>query len=285
MSKMPRLFQVLTVLILALFLSAGTAGAAKAPTTAAATTARGMWIWDRPATKTVIDFAKVNGVNDLVVFVPDTPDLAWLSDLRAQSRAVGMQMHALGSETWWLDQPDAAVAWQQRVTQTGLFDGFHFDVEPWLHADWNTDQPSVVAKYLQFLDAVTATDLSVDLDVSFWLYGISAPDGSRLDEAVLARVDAITVMSYRDTATGPDSITSISAPTLDAAVRAGKPARLAVETNYLGPTAVDAKQTFYGERRSRMSSVMAAVDTAMAGNSAYAGIVVHDRRGWAAMRK
>ena len=57
-------------------------------------------------------------------------------------------------------------------------------------------------------------------------------------------------MSYRDTATGPDSISGLGATALAAAAAAGKPARLAVETNDLGSTPVD--------HRNRPSSASAA---------------------------
>ena len=168
---------------------------------------------------------------------------------------------------------------------SNLFDGVHLDIEPWLHPDWHVDRPALIARYLHLLETVSASSLPVELDISFWLHEIAAPDGGRLDQAVLNRVDAVTVMSYRDTATGPDSITALGATALAAAAAVGKPARLAVETNYLGSTAVDQKQTFYGERRSRLSRVLDEVDAAEAGTTSYAGVAVHDRRGWAAMKK
>ncbi|WP_104105154.1 hypothetical protein [Nocardioides sp. 616] len=250
---------------------------------------RAMWVWDRPGVASLVDFATSNGVGELFVHVPSAPSLGWYTNLRTRTRAAGIEVHALGSETWWIDDPEAAVAWQREVLATGLFDGVHLDIEPWLHADWDADRSALLERYLHLLDRMAESPVPVELDISFWLHEITAPDGGRLDEAVLARVDAVTVMSYRDTATGPDSITGLGGTALAAATRAGKPARLAVETNDLGATPVDAKQTFHGERRARLVNVLAQVDAAVAANAAYApsyaGIAVHDRRGWAAMKR
>lgn len=293
-----RLVRMTVLLVLAALLAAtvpanagsggksGKSSTKPSPSVASATVAkRAMWVWDKPSVTTLVDFARANGVTELFVHVPTSLDLAWFTTLRNSTRAAGIKVQALGSETWWIDSPDAAVAWQQRAVATGLFDGVHLDIEPWLHADWDLDRPALVTRYLHLLDRMAASGVPVELDISFWLHEIAAPGGGRLDEAVLARVDAVTVMSYRDTATGPDSITGLGAAALGAAARAGKPARLAVETNYLGSTAVDQKQTFHGERRARMTTVMSEVDAALAGSTAYAGIAVHDRRGWAAMKR
>ena len=62
-------------------------------------------------------------------------------------------MHALGSETSWIDDVPAALRWQSAALGTGLFDGVHLDVEPWLHADWGgAGQPAMLDRYLDLLD-------------------------------------------------------------------------------------------------------------------------------------
>lgn len=276
---MKRLAAALLVLLMVAFAS---------PVHAAATPQRAMWVWDRPPPRSLVSFASDQGVQDLFVAVPadvaDSP--GWYRDLRSRTRSAGIRMHALGGDPAWIDQPGSALTWQRNVLGTGLFDGAHLDVEPWRHPAWDTDRDAVVAGYLDLLDRLGAdTALPVEADVAFWLDQVATAQGGRLDEAVLARVDAITVMSYRDTATGPDSITAVGAAALDAAARAGKPARLAVETNFLGSDPVAQKQTFFGQRRTELAAVLAAVDAASAGQSAYRGVAVHDRAGWTALRR
>jgi hypothetical protein len=257
---------------------------------APATQHRGMWVWDRPKVTSLVAFATKNGVQDLFVSVPaDLPtsgQLGWFRTLRSQTTAAGIRVHALGSETTWIDDVPAALRWESAALGTGLFDGVHLDVEPWLHGAWGTDgQVAMLGRYLDLLDRLsTASGLPVEADIAFWLDRVAVTEG-RLDEAVLARVDAVTVMSYRTTVTGPDSITGVGAAALDAAGRAGKPARLAVETNYLGSDPVSRKQTFWGSSQVQLVTALAAVDAAEAGSAAYAGIAVHDRAGWEALRR
>ena len=162
----------------------------------------------------------------------------------------------------------------------------HLDVEPWLHAAWGgAGQAAMLGRYLDLLDQLgSATPLRVEADIAFWLDQVTVAEG-RLDEAVLARVDAVTVMSYRTAVTGPDSITALGAAALVAGARAGKPVRLAVETNYLGPDPVSRKQTFYGSTQTEVTTALAAVDAAEAGSASYAGMAVHDRVGWEALKR
>jgi hypothetical protein len=279
-----RLALVALIAVMASFLlpASGAAGAEPG--------ARAMWVWDRPQVKSLVAFASKQGVRDLFVSVPwnlpASGDLPWLRTLRTQSSAAGIRVHALGSETTWIDDPASALRWQSDAVDSGLFDGVHLDVEPWLHPAWGgAGQAEMLGRYLDLLGLMSAaTTLPVEADVAFWLDQVTV-GGGRLDEAVLARVDRVTVMTYRNTATGPDSITALGAAALDAAARAGKPARLAVETRYLGSDPVARKQTFWGLSQARLTEVLAAVDSAEAGAPAYAGVAVHDRAGWEALRR
>lgn len=282
---------LLAGLLLPLVLATGLGPASAARrTTTPAPAARAMWVWTRPAVSTLVSFASSHGVRALFVSVPaDLPhatDLAWVRTLAGQASTAGIRLYALGSDTGWIDDPQAAVAWETAALSTGYFAGVHLDVEPWLHADWGTpNQPALLGRYLDLLDQVNAAStLPVELDISFWLHTLAAPDGSPLDVAVMSRVDAVTVMSYRSTATGPDSITDIGAHALATAAAAGIPARLAVETNYLGSDAASRKQTFSGMRASALTSAMAAVDAAEVGAPAYAGISVEDYNGWKVLK-
>lgn len=250
---------------------------------------RATWVWGRPSTSTLVSFATGEGVRDLFVSVPwrvttQPTEMTWLRDLRTRATAAGIRVHALGSETSWIDDHASALTWQREALSTGLFDGVHLDVEPWLHPDWSGDRTALLRRYLGLLAAAAGdTAARVEADISFWL-DQHVVDGQRVDEAVLARVDAVTVMTYRDTATGEDSIAALGEAALAAADRAGKPARLAVETHHLGTDPVAEKQTFAGATRAVLTTAMAAVDAAVRHHPSYAGIAVHDVAGWQALR-
>lgn len=256
---------------------ASAAGAGPAP-------GRAMWVWDRSPVAELVDFASAQGVRELFVSAPTalatSPDLGWYRQLRDATRAAGIRVQALGSETTWIDHPRQALAWQSSALSTGLFDGVHYDVEPWIHPRWATDRTAVARSYLGLLDDLArATALPVEADLAFWLDEVKV-NGQRLDVAALARVDAVTVLTYRTVATGPDSITALGGRALDAGARAGKPVRLAVETRQLGDDPVAAKQSFAGHTRTELDRVLAEVDAAEATSASYRGMAVHDRVGW-----
>ena len=258
------------------------------PAGAAATSKRATWVWTRPAAKTLVSWAAKQKLAELFVYVgPDlatSRDLTWVRSVVAQAHSSGIRVAALGGDTAWIDDPAQAVAWQRSAVSTGLFDGVHVDLEPWTRGDWDTRRSEVVAGYLDVLAQLAgATTLPLEADIAFWLHQVPTASGSPLDEAVMRRVDAVTVLSYRNTATGPDSITDLGAHELATAVAVGIPCRLAVETNYLGADAVSRKQTFYGLGITALTRALATVDGVEAGSAAYNGIAVHDYAGWRAL--
>jgi hypothetical protein len=272
--------------------NAAPARAAKKPGSTTSSTvvgARAMWVWTRPAPSTLVDFAKRNGVGELFLSVPAelpaSSALTWVRSVAALAGPAGIRLQALGGDVGWLGHPDQAVAWQHAALSTGLFAGSHVDLEPWQDARWGTStQPQAVRDYLAVLDQLRAdTTLPLEADVSFWLWTISTDSGQPLDAAVLQRVDGYTIMSYRNTVTGTDSITDIGAHELATASSLGKRSRLAVETNYLGSDATSTKQTFYGKTRSTLAAALNATNTAEAKVSGYAGIAVEDYDGWNAL--
>jgi hypothetical protein len=93
-------------------------------------------------------------------------------------------------------------------------------------------------------------------------------------------VDAVTVLSYRNTVTGPDSIIDVSASAVATARDLSVPCRLAVETKYLGATPVKRKQTFHGLGHAALRSALQEVDTLMRPHSSYVGMAVHDHQHW-----
>lgn len=249
---------------------------------------RATWVGPRPDALTLVSWARKQSVTELFLQVgPDlvsSPDLAWVRSVVTQAGAAGIRVAALGGEITWIDHPCLALAWQQSALLTGLFDGVHVDIEPWTRSDWDSRRDAVVDGYLGVIEMLaTATSLPLEADIAFWLHTVPTATGTPLDQAVMDRVDAVTVMSYRNTVCGPDSITSIGAHALASAAAVGIPCRLAVETNYLGDDAVSRKQTFHGTSVRTLELALTTVDAAESGTPAYAGMAVHDYAGWRAL--
>jgi hypothetical protein len=249
---------------------------------------RAVWVWNQPRPAELVRFARSHRVREMYLWVPTelagTPRLAWVRRVAARTRGTQIRLLALGGDKSWLDHPDTALRWQAAALSTGLFTAAHVDFEPWQHRRWDTNKPAAIAGYLSVLSQLqAASEMPLEADIGFWLGGHDTAEGICLDEAVMRRVDAVTVMTYRQKVSGADSITSLGATALATAARVGIPARLAVETRYLGTGPINRKQTFHGTSRAVVRRALEAVDAVEADAVAYAGMAVHDVAGWRAL--
>ncbi|HWG99158.1 MAG TPA: hypothetical protein VNV66_07495 [Pilimelia sp.] len=247
----------------------------------AAAAPRAMWLWSRADPAAVIHFAVARGVAEIYAAVPwnvgASGDLPRLQDLKQRADAAGIRLSALGGDPEWAVNHWAARTWQRSAMETGLFAATHVDVEPYVLDRWNTDRAGTVSAFLGMLDAMRANDpRPLEADVPFWYGGIAA-GGRTLADEVLDRVDAVTVMSYRDTATGPNSMADVAADMLVRGTASGTPVRLGAETHPLPDCPYC---TFAEEGQAAMLSTLAAVDAAVSGYQAYAGIAVHHYDSW-----
>ncbi|NUO36767.1 MAG: hypothetical protein HOQ27_17130 [Dermatophilaceae bacterium] len=263
-------------------------------TASAPTDTRAMWVWDTSTPTATVDLAVSAGIDQLFVAVP--PNLTTSSQLPAirtladRAKAAGIRVDALGGDPGWVDNPTWVVTyWLKPAKSSGLFAGIHVDVEPYSTPAWTSNQPTVVSNYLTLLDKLKANagTSPVEADIPFWFDTIPAKAAgggtSSLDREIMKRTAGVTVMAYRNTATGPDGTLDISAAALTAGAALGKPVRLGQETTYLGDTAAERKQTFYGWTRTDMETQLMQVNAGAAAYPSYAGLAIHSAAGYAAM--
>ena len=153
----------------------------------------------------------------------------------------------------------------------------------WSRTPWPSGTPTSrrrFASFLSLLDQMQALDPSgLEVDVPFWYGTIPAATGNLADQ-VLSRVDAVTVMSYRDTATGVNSMMDVGTDMLTRGAAVGKPVRLAAETQNMPDCA---HCTFYEQGQLQMGKTLSKVDTAAQSFSTFAGIAVHHYNSWIAL--
>ena len=94
---------------------------------------------------------------------------------------------------------------------------------------------------------------------------------------MLRRVNGVTVMSYRDTGTGPNSMLAVSQDWLARGKAAGKRVRLGAET---GPLADCPYCTFAEEGATHLDAELSKVDAATRTAAAFGGIAVHHYGAW-----
>ena len=270
---------VVTALVLPETSIAGRTGLAAAPART-----RAMWLWgDNPAAE-VVTWAAGQGVSEIFVYVSPSVlvngDLARLQEMRQRADALKIKLSALGGDSSWVTDHRAALAWQRTVVRTGIFAGIHLDVEPYLTDGWTRDLTGTQQSFLALLDKMrTASALPIEADVPFW-YGQYRVGAKNLADEVLRRVSAITVMSYRDTGTGPNSMLAISQDWLGRGATAGKRVRLGAETVPL-PDCTHC--TFHEEGAARLSQELAKVDAGTRQSPAFAGIAIHRYGTWRAL--
>jgi len=280
---MPLVAATVAGVLLAVVLPAAPAAAATAPP-------RAMYVWQWQDPQAVVSVATQRGVGTLFVAVPadltTSPQLPAVRALVAAATANGLRVDALGGDPGWVDQPTWAVDhWLRPTLATGLFSGVHVDVEPWATPAWTKKQATTVSRYLTLLDTLVgaAGPRPVEADIPFWFDGVTAGRRSTLDREVMRRVAGVTVMAYRNTASGSDGTIALAATELAVGASLGKPVRVGQETMFLGTDPVSVKQTFDGQTLTRMESQLALVDAGAGAYASYAGIAVHDYTAWSAM--
>ncbi len=263
----------------------GAASAGSAGLTAVKAGTRAMWVWgDYPASE-VVTWAAGKGVTEIFVYVSPNAltngDLARLQQMRQLADGVRIKLSALGGDPAWTTDHAAALAWLRTVVATGIFSGIHLDVEPYLTPGWTRSLAATEQAYLGLLDEVRAgSTLPLEADVPFWS-GQYQVGSKNLADEVLKRVTAVTVMSYRDTATGPNSMTAISQDWLTRGATAGKRVRLGAETD---PLPECAYCTFAQDGTKKMNQELTKVDAAERTAGAYGGVAIHRYGAWRSLK-
>ncbi len=251
---------------------------------------RATWVWTRPDPEDLLSWVQAERVAHVFLGVGKdighSPEGVWARAVVELMHRHGVTVAALGGDLGWLTETCAALDWQRAVTAAQLFDGVHLDVEVWTHPQWTSQPRPLGAAYLRLLRRLVADGtLPIEADIGFHLNQVPGDSGASLEVDVMHVVDAVTVLSYRNTVTGPDSMTGVATSALASAAEAGISCRLAAETQNLGTDPVARKQTFYGLGKAALDQALAEVDRTLAEHHVYAGVAVHDYEHWRLLRR
>ncbi|GAA1465894.1 hypothetical protein [Microbacterium thalassium] len=241
--------------------------------------ARSAWLWteaSRPATPAdLASFAARNMVRDAWVSVP------WAGPTRATAAHVralggrGIRAACLGGDATWSTDADAAAAWADRATASGMFTSVHLDIEPWALPEWTTHADVLLTGLARTVSAVAAASrgLPVEVDLPGW---VARTHPAGFDQAVRA-ADRVTIMAFRDTA-------AAIADEADAAVAvaAGR-----ARTFRVGVDTVPSPRpetTFHDDGRDALARHTSAVALEFARLPGFAGIAVHNLAAWRELR-
>lgn len=170
------------------------------------------------------------------------------------------------------------------------FDGVNCDIEPHGQAEWYDDVPAYQLQYLNMLDKMIQRRNVAEINLSF---GPAIPrwfdknsqcrniewhgETKWLADHVQDISDYVSIMDYRDIASGPSGIIKGGQGEVDYATEIGKDDSLVigVETMDYGSTGDPESCTFNEECRTWMESVLADVVDAFSSEAGYGGIAVH----------
>ncbi len=259
-----------------------------------------MWVWDNPVDGAVdprgtgygpaepaqlAAFVREHRLTTVHLSAPwasdEGPVAPWLTAAVDAVRAEGASVGVLGGDPPWLDQPQLAVQWMRAATHERAVTHVQLNVEPWTLPAWETDRSGSVTRWLAMLDAVRAelpAGVGLGVDVPYWLAWEPWGDGTVAD-AAMARADRVEVVAFVDHAHGPDGILALSADAVAAAVDAGLPFTVGVETD-TPQVAGGAQWTFGDDGVEALDRETALVADALAGTPGYEGVAVQHYRTW-----
>jgi hypothetical protein len=294
----------LRVLLLELGLAVISMNAAAAPP-------RAVWLWEKdayrildekPARAEALRFLTGKGIGTVYFYADAWRGRNAIVDQPDRLRAVVRAMHKRGLRVAALlgsaelqtqeyvlpDRRDRAIAMFERVLDYNRsskslerFDGVNVDIEPYLLDDWAERTEELARDYLDlgaiFMDLKRARDpkLVVGPAMPFWWDGIEGLSwngrAARLSEHVQDLYDYVSLMDYRNFATGGDGIIAHAENELAYGSKIGKPVWIGIETLPGDP----AKLTFHGKDEAALERELALVADHCRSERSFAGFVIH----------
>jgi hypothetical protein len=227
------------------------------------------WYWQGAAAPAAT--ASEEGLGTVYLYAEGGFD-AKVRKAMAALRAQGTEVEALGGEPVWARPHNRAGLLEfVRAARRQRIEAIHLDIEPYSLRMWRTDRARLMRSYLNALGAArrAAGPIPVNADIPYW-------HGPGLLHRILRRVDAVTVMDYRDA--GSEAV-EFAREEVRAAADAGKKATIGLETGDVRPGSV----TFFEEGRTALTDAIAEIRTAYEDHRGFGGIAVHDAASLAAL--
>jgi len=259
---------------------------------------KGTWIWDsRIIAKNqdlILGFASDHHVT--AIYLQMNRDIApnVYADFIRSAKKKQIRVEALAGRPDWAfksnqDQIKTFISWTlQYNASVGLeerFDGLHFDIEPYLLAEWETKNKKILEEWihnLRFMEQETrGSGLKITLDVPYWLHNVKVPDTEYSFSAwLLEKFDCLVIMDYRNHALGKNGIVDNAHAMLREASALNKQAIVAVET---AKSSEGDRVSFYSKSVDFMEQELQTAHQELSQYTSYAGMAIHDYKSWTAM--
>lgn len=208
------------------------------------------WLWDTATIQSkgneILSFLEKHQVNQVFLQVNNKIPSTGYKAFIAKATSKNIKVHALDGAPDWVGSKgethvksffDWVKAYQKQALPNERFAGIHLDVEPYLHSSWNANYSKAVISYQTLLTNAKkySQELTLPLgaDIPFWFdektYNNKLGKGD-LASWVIRTVDYVSIMAYRDQATGPNGIIELAKNEVLFATSLGKPVIIGVET-------------------------------------------------------
>jgi len=262
----------------------------------------------------LLDFSANEGITDFFLQVAteslsggtyrlSSPET--LANYIRQAGQRGIRVHALDGAPNFallerhqvvLARVQAVLDYNESAAPADRFAGIRMDVEPYTLDEWRAGGESRQAVMNQFLSMnrkilnlmrTRAPGLPYGVDIPFWFDGLDEAgnprfeiefEGKRANLAVhlIRMVDNIGIMAYRNRATGPNSVFSLSKGELEAADCEGATGVfIGVETKLPDGGGVPESVTFGHLTRADLDAALQEVEAAASVHPSFRGIAIH----------
>jgi len=207
-------------------------------------------------------------------------EVAWACRLLRVRRTY---VAALGGQAAWLGAAHELPArWVRGALAAAPFHRVHLDLAPWAQPSWPDDRDELWASYLEVLDAVhvAARGVPVDVDVPWWFATETDDAGVPLLEAILDRIDRVTVLVDATRSDGSFGILARIVPSaqLCDARRAGFAIGVAAGASAVGQHDAEGGAAFFDD--AALEREAAAVRATLRTSTGYRGFAVRGYRSW-----
>lgn len=257
----------------------------------------GTYIWHAEHAITegdeILAFSKEQGINLLYVRLDLEQPYEAYADFVEKATEAGIEVHAMGGHPIWaLEQYRERMlklvryvkGYNQNVAPNQKFRGIHLDIEPYVMPVWREDRDEVLRQWMSNLDAFVEetkrdSNLETSCDLAVWLDQFDVPDdpGTPFSKWVIARLDHVTLMAFRDYAEGPGGIAAVSKDELRFADELNKKLIIAVEMKESGE---GEHITFHEEGKAEMMRQLEKLPNLLAEHPSYKGNAVHAYEYW-----
>ncbi|GIP19822.1 MULTISPECIES: hypothetical protein [Paenibacillus] len=262
---------------------------------------RATYIWEagdvvnRP--DEVLTFAKNKKINVLYLHIDVDYGYAAYRPFMKKASAAGIEVHAMGGNTGYAFTENRAQItklinyvknYNRLVDADERFFGIHLDVEPWVLPAWQSATDRVINEWTgnmnYFIGEVKKNSkLQTSVDIAAWLdrYKVKDEDGISISKWFIQKMDHVTIMDFRNYASGIGGIADMAKEELAFGSELGKPVVLAVETKVSseGPYV-----SFHELGSAILERELAKLPTLLSKYDSYTGIAVHAYEYWKTLK-